>query len=281
MNRSPCSKRVFPFRMASWLPARYETYLLWLSRMLERLGYERTLAIYREVYQNYEDELLLKILQSGWNDDKQLDAQVDVEESIATLLEEYFPVAIQGVSQEGARQLVEEMPPIQQIRQYFPSFKVSRETTAYEALHIRFNGLATLTETLIRFYGKQGELIAYDLIHEERIKALKGKTGSVAEFMAFFSSEPEEANLFTAGLEIDVVHTSEREVVQNVRECEWARYFQENHPQVGYLIACSTDEAAYRAFNEHLRMQRTSTLMEGSDRCDFRVYAVGEEPDSI
>jgi hypothetical protein len=32
---------------------------------------------------------------------------------------------------------------------------------------------------------------------------------------------------------------------------------------LGYLMACSTDEAAYRAFNDTLRLQRTSTSMEG------------------
>lgn len=55
--------------------------------------------------------------------------------------------------------------------------------------------------------------------------------------------------------------------------CEWARYFQERHPRVGYLMACSTDETAYRAFNPSLRLQRTQTLMEGGALCDFRIYA--------
>jgi predicted hydrocarbon binding protein len=115
---------------------------------------------------------------------------------------------------------------------------------------------------------------------EERVRAGGGKTGSVAEFISDFTSEPEEANLFTAGLDVERVGTSEREVVLKVTECAWARYFRERHPQVGYLMACSTDEVAYRAFNKRLRMQRTSTLMEGGKVCDFRIYAVGEAPDT-
>jgi len=39
-------------------------------------------------------------------------------------------------------------------------------------------------------------------------------------------------------------------------------------------MACSTDEAAYKAYNPSLRLQRTGTLMEGYDQCDFRIYAV-------
>ena len=71
-----------------------------------------------------------------------------------------------------------------------------------------------------------------------------------------------------------MIRKSDREAVTYVWECEWARYFQERHPRVGYLMACSTDEAAYKAINPSLRLRRTETIMEGSDKCDFMVYAV-------
>ena len=142
------------------------------------------------------------------------------------------------------------------------------------------DGLALLTEALLRSRGKQGELIAYDVLREGRIRAAGGKAGSVAEILSDLTAEPEEATLFTAGLEMETLRVSERELVLHVKECEWARYFRERHPQVGYLLACSTDEVAYRAFNENLRLQRTSTLMEGGEVCDFRIYAVGDAADS-
>jgi hypothetical protein len=230
------------------------------------------------VCQDYHDELVLDILRTGWRDVPQGEA-TDVEGAIAKLLSRFFPVAIEGVSSQEARQLVEEMPPICQVRKTLPCLDVWREATAYEALHLRFDGLALLTEALVRLQGKQGELIVYDIHREERITAGRGRTGTVAEFMSEFVAEPAEANLFTAGLEIETVSVSEREVVPHVKECEWARYFQEHHPEVGYLMACSTDEAAYRAFNKNLRLQRTSTLMEGGDVCDFRIYAAGTAPD--
>jgi hypothetical protein len=205
---------------------------------------------------------------------------VDVEEPISQCVARFFPVAIEGVSAENARQLVEMMPPIKQVKQTFSSQNVWRETTAYEAVHLGMHGLALLAEALIRLHGKQGELIAYDLAREGRVHALGGATGTVAQFVSSFTSEPEEANIFTAGLEVEILHVSEREVVQHVKDCAWARYFQEHHPQVGYLMACSADEASYRAFNENLRLQRTSTLMEGGKVCDFRIYAVGDAPGS-
>ena len=186
MNDIPCAKRVFPFRLASWLPTRYASYLHWLSHLLERLGHDCTLSLWQDVCQDYDDELLLRILRTGWNDVAQ-DRVIDVEESIAALFPRFFPVAIEGVSEEKARQLVEKMPPINQLKQTFPSLNVWKETTAYEALHLSFDGFALLTEALMRFHGKQGELIAYDLLREGRIKAGGGKTGSAAEFISDFT----------------------------------------------------------------------------------------------
>src|SRR5690606_37543396 len=101
---------------------------------------------------------------------------------------------------------------------------------------------------------------------------------SVEEFLsdraARFTSSPSRPDMFTAGLEVELVRASDTEVVTRVTECEWARYFRERHPSVGYLLACSLDNAAYRSYNDRLRLQRTSTLMEGGAACDFRVYAV-------
>jgi hypothetical protein len=267
--------RVFPFKLSPWLRSHYGSSLHALRYLLERLGRDSTLAVWQAAYQDYDDELLRQILSTGWSEVAQ-DEAIDVEGSLAELVPRYFPAAVEGVSREWARQLVGQTPPIPQIRQLPSSLNVWKQTTAYEALHLRLEGLALLAEALIRFHGKQGELIAYDMLREQRLEAGGGKTGSVAEFIADFTAEPAEANLFTAGLTIENVHASEREVVLHVTECAWATYFRERHPQVGYLVACSTDEVAYRAFNKTLRMQRTSTLMEGGQVCDFRVYAAGD-----
>jgi hypothetical protein len=274
-NQSPLSKRVFSFKLGPWLPGCYAATLHWLRHLLDRLGRDCALSLWQEVDQNYDDDFLLQILGSGWKAREQ-DEEGEIEDKIVGLLGEFFPIVIEGISSATARQLVERMPPIKQIRKTFPSLNVVKETTAYEALHLRFDGIAFLAEALIHAHGKQGELIAYDIVREERTRAGSSRSGSVAEFMADFVMEPEDANLFTVGLDTQIQQASEREIVLYVRDCAWARYFRERHPQVGYLLACSTDEAAYRGFNADLRMQRTSTLMEGGKLCDFRIYAVGE-----
>ena len=97
--------------------------------------------------------------------------------------------------------------------------------------------------------------------------------GSVADFMREFDEEPETPSIYAAGLDVENVATAPTEHITRVKHCEWARYFNERHPGVGYLVACSADEAFGRGYNESLRMQRTSTIMEGGSECDFRWYS--------
>lgn len=281
MNYISCRERVFPLRLAPHFVHNYSSYLYWLKQLLERLGRESTLTVWQNAFQDYNDGYLVQILSAEWEEVAE-DSGGDTEGQIAGFLSKLFPSPVEGVLAEEARQIIEKTPPFHQIRRRFPSLNVMRQITTYEALHLFCDGLALVAESLIELHGKQGELIAYDAMLEELAKEQKG-TMSVAEFLSGrlsrFSSEPDEADMFTAGLEVEVIRGSEREVVTRVEECEWARYYQERHPGVGYLLACSLDNAAYRSFNESIRLQRTSTLMEGGEFCDFRVYAIRKERD--
>ena len=275
MDFVTCRGRLFPLRIN--VVTFYPAYLRWLRHMSERLGLHNALLIWRNTFIEYDDALLMSILSSGWHN-VAADEGKQVEDSIHELVEELLPTRNPEFSGATARNVIEDTPPILQIRRLFSVNTVEKDITAYDALHLRFDGLAYLAEALIETYGKQGELIAYDLMIEERRASSKGETGSVEQFIEKFTAKPDEASIFTAGLEIELISKRKREAVVHVRECEWARYFQERHPRVGYLMACSTDEAGFKAFNRSLRLQRTRTIMEGGDTCDFRIYAVDGEP---
>ncbi len=123
-------------------------------------------------------------------------------------------------------------------------------------------------------------MIAYDTMLDEVSEGPEPRV-SVKEFMskrqARFTSGPDEPNMYSAGLEVEFIRGSKTEVVTRVTECEWARYYRECHPKVGYMLACGLDNAVYRSFNSRIRLQRTSTLMEGGTECDFRVCRCGNK----
>lgn len=281
MSYAPCRHRRFPLRLDEEFEYHYYYYLSWLKHLLERLGRECTLAVWQQAFADFDAALLSDILSEGW---EAIDAgeEARAEPVIASLLAELFPLPVEGVSRDEARHLIDGTPPFPQVRRRFSALSAQRETTTYEALHLFRDGLALLAETLIDRHGKQGEFIAYDAMLAELATAqLPAQT--VADFMskrqARFSSEPDRADMFTAGLQVEFIWASESEVITLVKECEWARYFQERHPSVGYLLACSLDNAVYGTFNERIRRQRTSTLMEGGSACDFRVYALDPTPE--
>jgi len=89
--------------LASWLPSCYTGYLHWLRHLLERLGRQGALSIWQDAYQSYDDGLTVQILSTGWNDIGQ-NKVLDAQETIATLFSRFFPVPIEGVSQESAKQ---------------------------------------------------------------------------------------------------------------------------------------------------------------------------------
>jgi hypothetical protein len=283
MSHPPCRERTFPLRLAQEFEYHYYGFLHWLKHLLERLGRDCTLDVWQGAFVDFDGAPLSDMLSGGW-EPIDTDEGADVDDVIANLLEEVFPQPVQAVSPEEARDIIDGTPPFPQIRRRFSDLNVKREISTYEALHLFRGGLALLAETLIDRHGKQGEFIAYDAMLAELAAA--GIPGQgVADFMANrqgrFSSEPAEADMFTAGLEVEFIRASENEVVTLVKECEWARYFREHHPRVGYLLACALDNAMYGAFNKRIRLQRTSTLMEGGSACDFRVYAVDPTPEPV
>ena len=253
----------------------YRYYAGWLRKLTERLGYERTLKVWQDAFRNYDDTKLNKILSSGWTK-KNSNELSNQDEKINNIIETYFSLPIEGLTKNEARQLIEITPPIIQIKNNCASLRLCKNITAYDYIHLSLNGIALLIESLIKHYKKQGELIAYDFILEKRTNGSRNDSLSVKELISAIGSitKSDKPNLMTAALKVDIISSSEKEIIMHVKACEWARYFRENHPKVGYLINCSTDEAAYMTANKNIRMQRTGTIMEGSEICDFRVYAV-------
>ena len=271
MGNKPCRERTFAYQID--MSTFYPQYLRWFRHLGERLGIENTLSVWENAFVDYDDEYLMGVLSSGWCQVASNKSN-GVMDKIKDLITELISTTNLKLSVKEVRNIIENTPPIYQIKHHFSTNSVGKEVSAYDVLHLRFDGLAYLAEALIEAYGKQGELVIYDLMVEDRMANSQGEKGSVEQFITNFTAKPDKPNLFTAGLEIEHIRESKREVVINVRECEWARYFRERHPRVGYLMACSTDEIAYKTYNNRLRMRRTQTIMEGDEKCDFWIYAV-------
>jgi hypothetical protein len=275
MNDLRCRERTFSIPFVRAFEEHYTHRIRWLRHFLERLGRDHTLAMWRDVFQDYDAKLLMRILDTGWEETLENQTE-EMEERITEFVATQFPVPVEGVSGKEAQEVIDCMPPFKQIRERLPTLDVRREITAYEALHLFSDGLALIVEEMIERYGKEGELIVYDAM-SEYLSARGIREVEVEEFMARRVTQySDQSEGEKAWLKAELVKGTDSEVITRVTECEFARYYRENHPRVGYLLHCSMDNPRYRLFNKRIRLQRTTTLMEGGTECDFRVYALEE-----
>ncbi len=271
---NPCSDRKFLYKTNIALLSK--PVIQWFTHLSQRVGLENTLLMWKKAFVDYDDTLLMKILSSGWQRVGQPDHE-PADEEMNLLWLKIRNLTNQVFSTTVIKSAIENTPPIFHINNLFSQDTIAKEISAYDVLHIKFDSLAYLAETLIEQFGKEGELIVYDLMLESRLASSQDNKGSVEEFIEDFTAIPDTPDMFSAGLDFEVISKSPKEAILHVKQCEWARYFREHHPNVGYLLACSTDEAGFRAFNQDLRLQRTKTIMEGGELCDFRVFTIAAE----
>lgn len=269
-SRSPSAAakaKVFPFELELGYLRNFDTLRYWLHWMLERLGKDTAIGIWNAAFREPAGELTERILADGWEPCKPVKSRSFSPE---------FPDEVEGLSRAQAVETIEKAPNMAAMKKRFPDLRVKKQITSVDAMHLIFDEGARLTEEMIRSMGKQGELIAYDIVRSLRIYRASQSPQKVADFMrqtaAFGKSQV--PTLFSAGLEMEIIKATDSEFIARMKRCAWAEYFRKNHPSVGYLLACSTDDADYRATNQTLRMQRTSTLMQGGPSCDFRIYSV-------
>lgn len=275
MNTIPLQQRKFPLEFASLFLGNYECFLFYLKRLLQRLGREHALSLWQDTFKNYDDILLVQILTTGWETVLENNKKLNEKEYIDKNLQKHFGVPVENVSSTEAQKLIEATPPFPQIRNFFPSIYMKKQISAYEATHLMNDTVALLAESLIKYHGRQGEFIIYDIERERRAYG-KHQRCSFKEFVtkgrtALESSAP---NFLNCAVDAKIIKDTETEHIMHVTQCENARYFHERHPQVGYLIACSHDETDPKMYNKNVQLQRTSTIMEGADICDFRYCLI-------
>ena len=73
--------------------------------------------------------------------------------------------------------------------------------------------------------------------------------------------------------EMDVLEQTPKTYFFNVTRCPYYEKYKElGLEEFGVGLSCCRDEPFARGFNPKLRLERTKTIMEGADHCDFRYY---------
>ena len=69
----------------------------------------------------------------------------------------------------------------------------------------------------------------------------------------------------------DLVEMTAERITMNVTRCRYAEMYKElGMADLGFSLSCARDFAMVEGFNPEIKLERTQTLMEGADHCDFR-----------
>jgi hypothetical protein len=268
---APIDRR-FDLALSHELAGTLAAYATTYRHLLERLGIEATNDLWNAL-PDTPDELTRRILSREARPEAEPLSDAGMCESV----ERIFASPVRGVTAEQALAFLRGKPPFSFIADAVPSVQGVLSLTTYEWLHLFRDARACISELAIARYGKAAEFMIYDALLGE---AAGWDRIPADEFMqqrlARYQTTPETQNAFSAGLDIDLVRGDEREIVAHVTRCEWARYFRERHPSVGYLLACALDDPMYRLLCDGVRFQRRSTLMEGGPYCEFCFYRTEE-----
>ena len=134
-------------------------------------------------------------------------------------------------------------------------------------------GFVLLVRELEKVLGKEeAHKLVGDMMERERVKAIKERVkkkpyNSIQEWV----QDKEAISMWSyANIDEPTVVTENTRICNTVG-CLWADTFREwGAEDIGYVFACKGDFAAVAAQHPNLRLERTKTLMQGDDCCDFR-----------
>jgi predicted hydrocarbon binding protein len=69
----------------------------------------------------------------------------------------------------------------------------------------------------------------------------------------------------------DLLEATPEKLSMNVTRCRYAEMYRElGMADLGFILSCARDFAMVEGFNPKMNLERTQTIMEGADHCDFR-----------
>ena len=81
-------------------------------------------------------------------------------------------------------------------------------------------------------------------------------------------------------LEIEVLTATEEQFDYNVLRCRYAESYREmGLGHIGHLLSCNRDGVFCLGYDPRIKLERSQTLMQGADHCNFRyTFDPAEKP---
>jgi hypothetical protein len=82
-------------------------------------------------------------------------------------------------------------------------------------------------------------------------------------------------------LKIDLLTQEPDKLDFNVTHCEYAKmYHKMGLGEIGHVLSCNRDGKFCTGYNPKMKFERTQTIMQGADHCDFRYTMENTEDEA-
>ncbi|NKB53810.1 MAG: 2-amino-thiazoline-4-carboxylic acid hydrolase [Rhizobiaceae bacterium] len=72
-------------------------------------------------------------------------------------------------------------------------------------------------------------------------------------------------------LEVEMLAEADDHVHYNVTRCKYAEMYKEmGLAEIGHILSCGRDGTFCTGYNPNIKLDRSQTIMQGADHCDFR-----------
>ncbi|MFC2103553.1 L-2-amino-thiazoline-4-carboxylic acid hydrolase [Bacteroidota bacterium] len=113
------------------------------------------------------------------------------------------------------------------------------------------------------------KVIEKDAIDSGRLLADKFNGNSISELSKLIR----EVWCDEGAMVIDILKENENEFYFNVTKCRYAEVYKKLEvSELGKYLSCDRDFSFNDGFNPEIKLERTQTIMEGADHCDFRYF---------
>ena len=136
-------------------------------------------------------------------------------------------------------------------------------------------GIILLVRELEKILGKEeAHKLVADIWERENVKAVKERfeKNPVSSFQEWVKRKEGGSGLWSQINIDEPTIVTENTRICNTVGCVLADTYREwGAEDIGYLVCCNYDFAFVAAQHPNLRLERTKTLMQGDECCDFKV----------
>ena len=73
-------------------------------------------------------------------------------------------------------------------------------------------------------------------------------------------------------LKREIIEKDDTKYNYNITRCKYAEMYKElGLADMGFIFSCGRDGKMFGGFNKNIKFERTQTIMQGADHCDFRL----------